>query len=143
MEGWGVLVEEMFEFDLEVAVGGEEGLAEFGEGGSAAALAAGGGGDEGFFPGVIHGIDEEPGPAVAVVELAGGFGKGAADGDLFEEVRAGFGEGGALAQFEGEAAAEADGGGRGGCWRGRGRAALRGTGAGGFAAGVTHRRWRS
>ncbi len=73
LEGGGGLVDGVFDLELYVAVGGEDCLAMGGEFGSASAGASGGGFYEGLSPGAVHGVDEEPGAAVGVVEAAGGF----------------------------------------------------------------------
>ena len=131
----------MLQLDLKVAVSGEDGFAQaVGEGGPAAALAARGGGDQRLVPGFIHRIDEEPGPAITEVKLAGGFGERAADGDLFEEVGQPASVSAGRLPISMEIRPRICGSGAGpatGCDCGRG-------GGGGFFGGaLIHRRWRS
>jgi len=141
-QGYGgvVLIEEILEFNLEMAISREEGVPKLRKVRAAAMLAAGGSKNNRLAPGVVHGIQQHPRAAVGVSETPRGFGERAVGGNLFEEIRAGLGETRPAAGIEPKAAPQME------FWKRRlFRARRTGSAADarGFAGLIHHRRSRS
>src|SRR5665213_4434002 len=95
----GCLVKQVFQLQLQVAVASEGQGAQLGDARSAAVLTPDGGIDQRLGPEAVHGVDQQPRPAIAEMQAPGGLRKRAAGGDLLQQIRARLGHGGNTADL--------------------------------------------